>query len=62
MHEKMNNKEPAYKKTDMSEIHMVDMDEDKSEIRFLLQKMSHNKWFLYIINIFHQFFLFFFLL
>lgn len=43
MHEKGSNKDGGYRRMDMSGIEKVEMDEDKSEIRFLLQKMSHNK-------------------
>ena len=57
MHEKGSNKDGGYRRMDMSGIEKVEMDEDKSEIRFLLQKMSHNKWlFLH----YHRIFIYFF--
>ncbi len=43
MHEKGNNREGNYPKMDMSEIHKIVMEEDKSDLQFLLTKMDRKK-------------------
>ena len=43
MNEKGSNREGTFKKVDMSEIQMIDMEEDKSDLQFLLQKMNKQK-------------------
>ena len=43
MNEKGANREGTFKKVDMSEIQMIDMEEDKSDLQFLLQKMNKQK-------------------